>query len=108
MQRRAEATVHFMPAHLRRHFFIVNEESAVEISQRFRYGHFQESLALVLPFEGEGEAVAEEVFDLTNNPSRDDDRVACGYLNRRSLSVGDIVQVGDENWLCMSFGWQKL
>ena len=37
----------------------------------------------------EGSEVAEEVFDLTNNPCRQDEREAY-YGNGRSLSVGDV------------------
>jgi hypothetical protein len=58
-----------------------------------------------------GEDAAEEAFDLTNNPWRQEDRVKVGWLNRRSLSVGDIVEVIDvrkERFLCCSFGWLKL
>lgn len=56
---------------------------------------------------GEGKEAAEEVFDLTNNPSRQDEREQV-YGNGRSLSVGDIVIVGTEMWLCKAAGWGKL
>ena len=55
----------------------------------------------------DGEDAAEEVFDLTNNPSRQDERMK-KYGNGRSLSTGDIVEVGEEQWLCMSFGWASI
>lgn len=55
----------------------------------------------------EGEEAAEEMFDLTNNPSREEER-AKKYGNRRSLSVGDVVQVGDDNYICASMGWRKI
>lgn len=54
-----------------------------------------------------GEAAAEEMFDLSNNPSRVSER-AEKWGNYRSLSVGDVVFVDDESWLCCSFGWKKL
>jgi hypothetical protein len=70
---------------------------------------------LVLPpmeVAGEGQAAADEVFDLTNNPSRQDERLE-RYGNGKSLSVGDIVQVYDGptpqsniKFLCASFGWE--
>jgi hypothetical protein len=55
---------------------------------------------------------ADEVFDLTNNPSRQPDRESV-YGFGRSLSVGDIVEVYNpdfsiEQWLCCSFGWKEL
>lgn len=61
---------------------------------------------------GEGQDAADEVFDLTNNPSRQDERIQV-YGQGRSLSSGDIVVVGtmpssEEQWLCMSFGWARL
>ena len=54
-----------------------------------------------------GEAAAEEMFDLSNNPSRQWERSQKWGMNR-SLSVGDVVQVDDESWLCCSMGWKKL
>ena len=56
---------------------------------------------------GDSEDAADEVFDLTNNPSRGDERFE-KYGIGRSLSVGDIVVVGEEQWLCCSFGWKEL
>jgi len=53
------------------------------------------------------EAAADEVFDLTNNPSRQDEREE-KYGNGRSLSVGDIVVLGDDKVVCLSFGWAKV
>lgn len=47
---------------------------------------------------------AEEAFDLTNNPSREEERDAF-YGRHRSVSVGDIVEVDGTNYLCGSFGW---
>ena len=55
----------------------------------------------------EGEDVAEEVFDLTNNPGRQEEREEL-YGRHRSVSVGDIVNVDGEDFLCCSFGWQRL
>lgn len=54
-----------------------------------------------------GEAGAEEAFDLTNNPDRQEERRE-KYGLGRSLSVGDVVQVGDEKFVCLSVGWEKL
>jgi len=53
------------------------------------------------------EAAAEEAFDLTNNPSRQDEREE-KYGNGKSLSVGDVVEVNGVNYLCESFGWAIL
>jgi hypothetical protein len=51
-----------------------------------------------------GEAAAEEMFDLTNNPYRQEEREET-YGRGRSLSVGDKVQVGDEEYVCAPCGW---
>ena len=51
-----------------------------------------------------GQDAAEEVFDLTNNPYRQKEREE-HYGRRRSLSVGDIVQVDEVQYLCMPSGW---
>ena len=56
-------------------------------------------------FNQEGEDAAEEAFDLTNNPMRQDERVQL-YGRGRSLSVGDIVNVDGVNFLCASNGWK--
>jgi hypothetical protein len=55
----------------------------------------------------EGEAVAEEVFDLTNNPCREDQREQL-YGRGRNVSVGDIVNVDGVDYLCLSVGWKAL
>lgn len=54
-----------------------------------------------------GQAAAEEAFDLTNNPGRDQE---CEekYGLGRSVSVGDIVRVDGKEWVCMSAGWKLL
>lgn len=54
-----------------------------------------------------GEAAAEEVFDLTNNPSREEERKEL-YGRGRSVSVGDIVNVDGEDWVCLNVGWEVL
>jgi hypothetical protein len=55
----------------------------------------------------EGEEAAEQVFDLTNNPYRQDERELL-YGRHRSVSVGDIVNVDGVDFLCASMGWQRL
>lgn len=59
----------------------------------------------VVPMEGKD--AAEEMFDLTNNPGRQDEREE-RYGRGRSLSTGDIVQVDETLYLCCSFGWKVL
>lgn len=56
---------------------------------------------------GEGTRAAEEVFDLSNNPARSEERAEM-YGNHRSLSVGDIVNVDGTEFVCLPFGWHQL
>ena len=57
------------------------------------------------------EAAAEEAFDLTNNPSRQSEREFL-YGKQRSLSVGDIVEVGSgvngKCYICDAIGWTEI
>lgn len=65
---------------------------------------------LMTPFESlnvPGKHGAEEAFDLTNNPSRQEEREE-RYGNYRSVSVGDLVDVDGKLFLCASFGWEEL
>lgn len=55
----------------------------------------------------EGEEAAEEMFELTNNPSRQGERLEL-YGRGRSVSVGDIVAVDGINYLCLPTGWVYL
>lgn len=54
-----------------------------------------------------GEAAAEEIFDLTNNPSRQEER-ELKYGRGKSVSVGDVIEVDGINYACMSFGWEQI
>lgn len=58
-------------------------------------------------YPGTGADVAEYVFDLTNNPSRQDSRNMY-YGPYRSVSVGDIVEVNGVKFLCDSMGWVEV
>ena len=53
------------------------------------------------------ELAAEEMFDLSNNPGRDAERSE-RWGDWRSLSVGDIVQVNDDSWVCGVVGWVRV
>lgn len=57
--------------------------------------------------ELKGEKAAEDLFDLSNNPGRDAER-AQRWGIRRSLSVGDVVHVDGDSWICCSMGWAKI
>jgi hypothetical protein len=55
-----------------------------------------------------GKAAAEEMFDLTNNPSRNDERDTRYGSGGRSVSSGDIITVDGVDYLCCSIGWLQL
>ena len=55
----------------------------------------------------DAEYAAEDMFDLSNNPGRDGERSFRWGSNRR-LSVGDIVQVNDDCYVCGVVGWVRV
>jgi hypothetical protein len=57
--------------------------------------------------EGTDEDICEYAFDVTNNPSRQEEREAV-YGRGRSVSVGDVVSVNGTAYLCDNFGWLKV
>ncbi len=60
-----------------------------------------------------GEKAAEKMFHILNAPEEvlsDSERVIADDFRSKdnySLSVGDVVEVDDEHFLCESFGWKK-
>lgn len=71
--------------------------------------YFKERYVMLPPIEcwQVGEAAAEEMFDLTNNPSRQEERLQ-RYGNGKSLSVGDMVLVDDVYFVCGPVSWLTL
>lgn len=53
------------------------------------------------------EAAAEEIFDLTNNPSRQEERERL-YGRGPSLSTGDVVVINGILLVCMPMGWETI
>lgn len=51
-----------------------------------------------------GRDAADEMFDISNNPSEGEAWQKI-FGNKRSLSVGDIVQVNDQRFVCAPVGW---
>ena len=56
---------------------------------------------------GIAEDACEELFDLTNNAYRQGERVV-KYGRGRSLSVGDMVEVGNVFYVCRPNGWLEV
>lgn len=108
-----KATIHFSDVTTRRKAYSLNAEYAPYVTE-YRRGKCEKSKELNFPECKTSEEAAEEAFDLTNNPSRQDERELV-YGRGRSLSVGDIVEVEDRHdpekvtaWLCMSAGWKEV
>jgi hypothetical protein len=81
-------------------------ETAKTLRDHGKYGqHFEIDFAEL--GEASHEDILEEVFDLTNNPGRQDERVA-RYGRGRSVSVGDLVAIDGTDYVCMSMGWSKV
>ena len=96
-------TIHFVNAENMFDFYGTGTQSQAEVAKKLlAEGKYPETKTLEVNLPND--EIADEVFDLTNNPSRQDERVAA-YGKGRSLSVGDIVEIDDEMWVCCSFGW---
>ena len=97
-------TIHLVDPDLMLQFYIKSDQ--VETARKaMRAGCY----TACSPFEVNqtGEEAAEEAFDLTNNPSRQNEREEL-YGNGRSVSVRDIVDVDGVRYLCLSAGWKQI
>ena len=73
--------------------------------QLMQEGRYREACECYMALEGSD--AAEEMFDITNNPSRGEERVRV-FESQRSVSVGDIVEVNGMPYLCASMGWEMI
>lgn len=98
--------VHLCPQELRTNTF-VNPNLADYVKQNF--SEYEPTHRFSIPLNGV--EAAEETYDLTNNPLRDEEReYIWGIL--RPICVGDVIEcVGDtgirEFYLCENVGWTK-
>jgi hypothetical protein len=69
--------------------------------------HEYHVVAVIEVGEVTGTDAGDELYDLTNNPGRQIEREA-KYGRGRSMSVGDVVRINGEEYLCVSFGWIKI
>lgn len=99
----------FAPSDVMRGFFFKEGRAIVENVVKPNLSRYE--VAAPIETHHTGQDAAEEAFDLTNNPGRQDEREE-KYGNGRSLSSGDVVEVidGDHStsYVCMSFGWEIL
>jgi hypothetical protein len=70
-------------------------------------GHYDELDFEICFTHREDVQVAEFMFDVTNNPSREEERESL-YGDHRSISVGDLVCINGHDFLCMPNGWEML
>lgn len=100
----AQVTIHLSTRRILRDFFMKTRVEARRlVSEELPHytvgGQFETDLT--------GEAAAEEAFDLTNNPGREEERQRV-YGNGRSVSSGDVVEVDGVKYICCSIGWTIL
>jgi hypothetical protein len=102
-----KATVYFPPASLQRDAWFAS--AALDVIKAYRDG-----LSLKGPTVELSDAhyidtgAADELFDMSNNPGRQEDRDE-QWGPFRSLSTGDIVALDNgDAWLCQSMGWRKI
>jgi len=103
-----QATVFLVEDFERTEFYRVFLDKDLDkiVSDLFRRGKYVKSGELdVLQFSVE--AAAEELFDLTNNPMREAERDV-RWGRRRSISVGDMIEVRGQRFLCAPVGWHQV
>ncbi len=98
----AKVTIHLAPNDMMRAVYFDKKVTPTVRAEFHRY-----TTAGQFTFDEAGEAGADEAFDLTNNPCRQEEREQV-YGRGRSVSVGDVIEVDNEKFLCLSFGWDKL
>ena len=99
-------TVHFAPLSMRRTLWTTD---AIEQLVQITFGEYTSHEPFYSPLNGE--EAAEDVFDLSNNPSRDFDRKFV-FKDTRTVTVGDVVEVDymgvPSFFLCKGIGWVRL
>lgn len=99
--------VHLCPQNLRREIF-TTENLASFVQDNFQvYG---QTHYFTVPQVGE--EAAEEAFDLSQNPSRDEERLRV-YRDYRPVCVGDVVEClhrdqSHQFFLCDPIGWTQI
>ena len=105
----AQVRILLMPVEMRREMVIVVGDRHAELvkTNLDKFLMLPPMEAGLSSYPRGGQDFAEEMFDLTNNPGREEERTE-RYGNGRSLSSGDVVRTETGDFLCCSFGWQKL
>ena len=98
----AKITIKLAPSKIMSDFYLANDKVTMA---KFYYNDY--TVMEAFHVYKSGEAAANEAFDLTNNPARQEERLE-RYGRFRSVSVGDIVNVDGVEYLCDSFGWSQI
>lgn len=85
--------------------FYFRPDQVVTARSLLATGQYREACECYMALEGSD--AAEEMFDVSNNPSRGEERVRL-FESQRSVSVGDIVEVNGVTYLCASMGWEMI
>lgn len=98
-------TVKFLPSNLMRDFLVAGREARMQWVKD-NLTHYTDSMSFELVGYNP-EDCCEEMFDISNNPSRQVERAKM-FGKYRSVSVGDVVVVDGVKWICDSIGWKKI
>lgn len=95
-----QVTVHLLPTKFAADAYMANNfiSMAKAIMARGEYVSFEAS--------GMDTVDPEEIFDVSNNPDRQTERNQ-KYGQHRSLSVGDVVSINGNNYLCGNVGFYE-
>lgn len=97
-----QATVHYISMDQMHNFYFTKNPGELA-AQMYENGQYE--VGPTVDFEHyEDEYYAEELFDLTNNPMRQGEREV-RFGRGRSISVGDMVEMEGEFYLCRPNGW---
>lgn len=109
----ANVTVHLLPEEFSRDFWMIAREDTerTDFAKKI-FAERKYTIPASWTVSCNGVDAAEEAFDLTNNPSRQEEREFL-YGKVRSISVGDIIEVSQRSektqyYLCDSFGWTQI
>lgn len=90
------------------HFeFLPGHDVDIDMLRDLKNGMYEFSNPFIIVRGKKGTLAAEEVFDLTNDPDREEE-CKNRYGSNRSVSVGDILVVDNDFYLCGSFGWIQI
>ena len=100
-----QATLHLIDSNKLGDFYFTQD--AVALAQKYIAEGLYTQAGTIEVFGKCEQDACEEFFDLTNNPSRQAERQV-RYGRGRSASVGDIVEVDGEMFVCRPTGWKAV